>query len=121
MTKAQAARFQELVQASRKLTPEAMAQVATARVFTAQEAKALGLVDSLGYMEDALKTARELAGLPADARVVTYRRKPQAHSTWYARSAEAEGGPAALVNVDLGGLTPPKAGMYYLWAPGYSE
>ncbi len=121
MTAAQAARFQDLVRASRKLAPEAMAQVATARVFTAQEAKDLGLVDSVGYLEDAVKAARELAGLPADARVVTYRRSPQSHTTWYARSAEAQGGPAALVNVDLGALAPPKAGMYFLWEPGYTE
>lgn len=122
MTRAQAQRFLDLVRQSRKLSPEALATVATARVFTAQEAKGLGLVDSVGYMEDAVAKARELAGLDKDARVVTYRRKPEAHSTWYQRGAEdSTGAPQALVGVDLGGLLPPKAGLYYLWAPGYSE
>jgi len=37
-----------LVREHRKLTPAALATVSTARVFTAQEAKDLGLVDRVG-------------------------------------------------------------------------
>ncbi len=36
------------------------------RVWTGQQAKQIGLVDSLGGLEDAIKVAHDLAGIPAD-------------------------------------------------------
>lgn len=120
ITKAQAARFLSLVEQHRGLKPEAMKTVATARVFTAQEAKELGLVDSVGYLDDSLAKARELAGLAKDARLITYRRRPEANATYYQPAAEStEGQRAAIVSMD--GLLPPRAGLYYLWGPAYAE
>lgn len=124
LVKAQAARFLDLVQQHRKLEPAAQAVVSTARVFTAAEARDLGLVDSVGYMEDAVAQAAQLAGLPKDARVVAYRRRPGPDATWHQPGVEADGGSgtrAALVNVDLDRLLPPRAGMYALWTPGLDE
>lgn len=124
LVKAQAARFLDLVQRHRKLEPVALASVSTARVFTADEAKALGLVDSVGYMEDAVAQAASLAGLPKDARVVAYRRRPGPNANWYQPGVEAADGSgvrAALLNVDLDRLLPPGAGMYALWAPGLDD
>jgi protease-4 len=122
MVKAQAARFLDLVQQNRKLSPEALATVSTARVFTAQEAKDLGLVDSVGYMEDALAKARELAGIARNAKLVTYRLHPGPNATYYQPSAETpEGLRAALFSMDLEGLLPPKAGLYTLWSPGLGD
>lgn len=121
LVKVQAARFLSLVQERRRLEPAALAIVSTARVFTADEAKDLGLVDSVGYMEDAVAQAAGLAGLPKDARVVAYRRRPAAEATWYQPGVESgldSGGRAALVNLDLDWLLPPKAGIYALWTPG---
>lgn len=122
MVRAQAARFLDLVRESRKPTAEAMAQAATARVFTAEQAKALGLIDSIGYLEDALAKAAQLAGLPQDARVVAYRRNPGPDATYYQPGVEAdELRPSALVNLGLEGLMPPQAGAYYLWTPGLGQ
>jgi len=122
MTKAQAARFTELVMQSRKLTPEALRTVSTAQVFTAAQAKDLGLIDSIGYMDDALAKTRELAGLDKDAKLITYRHRSSADATYYQPAAEAmDGQRPTLLSVDLGGLLPPKAGLYYLWGPGYAE
>ena len=42
-------------------------------VLSGQEAYELGLVDGLGYLDDAVRKARELAGAP-DAKVIRYRR-----------------------------------------------
>jgi protease-4 len=117
----QAGRFTDLVRHRRKLAPEAMAVVAAARVFTAQEAKALGLVDSVGYLEDAFAQAAELAGLPKDARVVAYRRVPGANTTWYSPAAEGPGSGTALQTLGLEALAPPPAGMYFLWLPGVAQ
>lgn len=118
LVQAQAARFQSLVREHRKLAPEAMQTVATARVFTAAEAKALGLVDSVGYMEDALGKARALAGLGADARVVAYRRQPLPQATYYQPGAEAEEPRLAVVHLGLENLLPTQAGLHALWLPG---
>ncbi len=121
MTRAQATRFLELVQKHRNLEPAALGIVASARVFGAAEAKDLGLIDSVGYLDDALATAKSLAGLQKDATVVTYRRHPAADGTYYLPGVEAEGGRPTVINLDLDGLLPPQAGMYYLWAPAYGQ
>ena len=121
MTKALAARFLDLVQQHRKLEPAALGIVSSARVFTAAEAKDLGLIDSVGYLDDALSQARSLAGLAKDAKVVTYRRRPAADGTYYLPGVEAEENRPSLIHLDLDGLLPPKAGMYYLWTPAYSQ
>jgi signal peptide peptidase SppA, 36K type len=121
MVKAQAARFLDLVRERRKLDPAALAVVSTARVFTAAEAKDLGLVDSIGYMEDAVTEAAKLAGLPADARVVSYRRRPAPDATYYQPGAESPEPRPALVNLGLDSLLPPHAGLYFLWTPGLAQ
>jgi protease-4 len=121
MTRAQAKRFLELVQRHRHLEPAALGIVASARVFTAEEAKDLGLIDDVGYLDDALAKAKELAGLPKDATVVTYRRRANPDGTYYLPGVEAEGTRPAAINVDMEGLLPPQAGLYYLWQLGYDQ
>jgi len=121
MVKAQAARFIELVQKHRRLEPAALTIVSTARVFTAQEAKDLGLIDAVGYMEDAAAKAAELAGLPKNAQVVTYRRRAGADATWYQAGAEAGDLQPSLVHIGLENLLPPAAGFYSVWTPGLGQ
>jgi protease-4 len=53
----------------RKTTPDKIAPNAEGRIFSGTEGKARGLVDELGGLGDAIARARELAHLPADARV----------------------------------------------------
>lgn len=43
-------------------------------IFTADLAKKYGLIDEIGYLQDAVKAAKQAAGLPEDARVVLYER-----------------------------------------------
>lgn len=43
-------------------------------IFTADQAKAFGLIDQIGYLDDAVAQAKHLADLPDDCRVVTYER-----------------------------------------------
>jgi len=59
------ARFKEIVKQGRpKLDDAKLAAVATGQIFTAQQARDAGLVDRIGFLEDAVKRACELAGLP---------------------------------------------------------
>lgn len=68
------ARFVGIVAAGRGQKETQVRQFADGRVFLAEEAQKLGLVDQLGQRDDALAAARKLAGDPA-ATVLIYRRK----------------------------------------------
>jgi len=68
------ARFVGIVAAGRGLKETQVRQFADGRIFLAEEAQKLGLVDQLGQRDDALAAARKLAGDPA-ASVLIYRRK----------------------------------------------
>ena len=110
-------RFLALVKDNRRLSEAALAEVATARVFSAPQALTLGLVDSIGYVDDAIKTAKELAGLPEEATVIAYRRADLPDDTVYnPYTAQAGGEPLRLV--DLGLSAAPATGFYFLWTPG---
>ncbi len=56
-------RFVGLVGKGRGLSPEEVEKAAEGRVWTGQDAKALGLVDEFGNLDDALKAAADLANL----------------------------------------------------------
>lgn len=111
-------RFIGLVKKHRKLSPQALTEVSTARVFLADEALGLGLVDKIGYISDALQEAKKIAGISEDARVVVYRRMEFPEDNYY-NIAGAELGKLniPLVNLELPEAFSLKAGFYYLW-PG---
>ena len=76
------ARFQDTVVTTRKLSPEAQAAAFDGRVFTGRQAIDLGLVDTLGYLDDAIAVARQLGGSPQASVVVYHRAADQAHSLY---------------------------------------
>lgn len=106
-------RFIGLVRTRRKLSASALTEVATARIYLAEEAKSLGLIDEIGYLSDAVAAAKKMAGLAKDAKVVVYRRTEYANDTIYNPATGAAGGPE-MPRLDLG-LIPDQAGFYYLW------
>lgn len=112
-------RFLNLVAAHRHLEPKTLAQISTARVYLADEALRLGLVDKIGYLSDAVAEAKKLAGLPPDAKVVVYRRIEYPDDNLYNTSTmQYEGHRPALVSLGLPQpLTNLQAGFYYLWSP----
>ena len=74
------ARFKEIVAPGRAKfdkDPAALDKLATGQIFTAEQAKDNGLVDKIGFLEDAVDRAIELAKLDKDeVKVVRY--KPEA-------------------------------------------
>ena len=68
--------FLARVAQGRKLDKEAVARVASGRVWSGQAAQKKGLVDELGGLEDAIRVAAERAALEEDY-VVSYWPKPQ--------------------------------------------
>lgn len=59
--------FTNKVAADRNIPAERIDAVARGRVWTGEDARAVGLVDALGGLTTALELARELLGLPKDA------------------------------------------------------
>jgi len=111
-------RFVQVVAKSRsKLPIQRVRELSDGRVYDALEAHKVGLVDGIGYMDDAIAKAKELAGI-TKARVVTYGREYVPKSTVY---AAAPGKPTQinLLNLDVGGLSRLQQPRFmYLWAPG---
>ncbi|MDO5532121.1 signal peptide peptidase SppA [Sutterella sp.] len=65
-------RFKALAAQSRGRTVEEIERVAQGRVWTGEQAQKLGLVDMLGDLSDAVRVARQLAGLPENAPVTLW-------------------------------------------------
>lgn len=65
--------FVDKVVAARGLTAEAAEACAQGRVWTGRQARARGLVDELGGIEEALDAAKRAIGLPADEPVLVER------------------------------------------------
>lgn len=74
------ARFKEVVKQGRpkfRANPDALDKLATGQIFTSQQALRHGLVDKIGYLEDAVERAIELTGLdPEQVEVLRYQREP---------------------------------------------
>jgi protease-4 len=100
-------RFTGLIAEERKLAPEAVRAMADGRIFTSKEAQAGGLIDGIGYLEDAIELAKKRAGLK-EATVVTYFRPGDYRANIYSMN---------LINLDLGELAEPGASFLYLWWP----
>jgi protease-4 len=106
-------RFVDLVARSRGLPEARVRAFADGRVHTAGEALALGLVDQVGYLSDAIAAAKQAAGL-TEARVVAYHRPRQYRATIYSSAASPEP-PAALAALARLVISGPR--FLYLWWP----
>lgn len=63
--------FVTVVSTGRKLDIEAVKKIADGRIYTGKQAIEKGLVDQLGYLEDAINATKKLAGL-TEATIVRY-------------------------------------------------
>ena len=112
------ARFLSVIETGRKnLSPEQIRKAADGRVYTATQAMDLGLVDQIGYLDDAIALARKEAGL-GEASVVRYVRPGSYENNIYSKIPN--GGPATfnLFNLDLRSMMQSGTPRFmYLWAP----
>ena len=117
MTDSLGIRFVDLTTKHRNLDPAVAAKIATARIYLAYEALELGMVDEIGYLDQAISKAKQLAGLLDDARVVVYRRTEYPDDNIYNTSTRYGGGDLSLISVDLlpESLNQFRTGFYYLW------
>jgi len=67
--------FIAVVERERKMSHDAVVAVADGRVFTGEQAVTMGLVDTLGTYEDAVKIAAQLAGIRGEPSIVKERKR----------------------------------------------
>lgn len=98
-------------------------EIATARVYLADEALSAGLIDQIGYVPDAIAKAKALAGIPEDSRVVVYRRTEFPNDNVYnSIQMQSNVKPSALIDLGLPeSVTRDLNGFYYLWTPGLGK
>ena len=106
-------RFVSLVARERRLDEARVRSFADGRVYTAAEALSLGLVDRIGYLEDAIAMAKEAAGI-TEAKVVAYHRPRQYRATIY---STADPPPPAAGVADLARVVLSGPRLLYLWWP----
>lgn len=113
-------RFLELIAEHRRINPQSLKEIATARIFLADDALKLGMVDRVGYISEAIRVAKKLAELPENAKVIVYRRTEFPDDNLYNTStSQYEGRGPSILSLDLpASLTSYQAGFYYLWQPG---
>jgi protease-4 len=67
--------FLEVVSRERKINMDTLKTFANGRVFTGLQAKKLGLVDSIGTYEDAIRITAGLAGIKGEPTIVKERKR----------------------------------------------
>ena len=106
--------FVEVIVEGRDLPEERVREIADGRVYSGQQARELGLVDSFGGLDEATEVSQDLAKVEG-ATVVRYVLPESFTDTLFARLAPQE--PEALRIAEEAGLTlEPKP--YYLYLPG---
>ena len=107
-------RFVQVIVEGRGLPEERVREIADGRIYSGEQAKELGLVDSFGSLDEAAEISRNLANVE-EATVVRYVQSPTFVQTLLARLAPPE--PESSHIMDETGLdleTKP----YYLYLPG---
>jgi protease IV len=98
----------------RQLPADAARTLADGRIYTAQQALGHRLVDSIGYVPDAIEAAKRAAGV-SEAKVIVYKRPRQYRATYYAQARTEAGALDALAQFAAAAGVGPK--FLYLWAP----
>ncbi|MHC4592126.1 MAG: signal peptide peptidase SppA [Planctomycetota bacterium] len=105
-------RFVKIVADGRALDLDVVRELADGRIYTGEEAKDKKLVDYIGYEEDAIKKAKQLANL-TDAHVVEYSRARSFGEMLLARSQRPELSAWLEDSLPLGA----RPRLMYLWCP----
>jgi protease-4 len=110
------AQFVRVVAQGRRLPEERVRVLADGRVYTGVQAQELGLVDEVGYLEDAIHRAKSLAGID-DATVVAYDRGDGYRGSIYAGLPHIPSNINIRLDVPLLGNRAGAAFMY-VWEAG---
>ena len=119
LTDGLADQFFTLVAKHRGLEKSVLSTISTARVYLPDEARALGLIDKIGYLDEAITEAIQISGLPEKAKVVAYRRTVFPNDNLY-NPLTTRSYIQTRPLFDLGfqnAATHLSPGFYYVWTP----
>ncbi len=110
-------RFTDVVISGRegKMKPDRIKTLADGRVFTGEQALKEGLIDAVGYKEDAYKALRDAAKEP-DAKIVVYGKEPGLKELLGLDSALSS--PESLLTSQAARMMTDQASFLYLWTAG---
>ena len=74
--------FVAVVSSGRKMEPDRVRQLADGRIYTGRQALALGLVDEMGTLEDAVYAAAKMAGISGKPQLREYGRSGLWEALW---------------------------------------
>jgi len=109
-------RFVTLIARSRKISDDRVRAFADGRIYTAEQAKALGLIDEIGYMDAVVAAARKAAGVE-EARVVMYQRPKEYRANYYSVAPAPTPGLAASLQQLTAVVSGSGPRFLYLWWP----
>lgn len=103
-----------------QLTEAEIRDLADGRIYTASQAQSLGLIDQVGYLDDAIEIAKKEAGL-SEAKVIMYQRPGGYHSNIYSQLYESGESFRSITQLNPDSLTTLLSGgtpkFMYLWLP----
>jgi protease IV len=109
-------RFVTLIARSRKISDDRVRAFADGRIYTAEQAKALGLIDEIGYMDAVVAAARKAAGVE-EARVIMYQRPKDYRANYYSVAPAPTPGLAASLQQLTAVVSGSGPRFLYLWWP----
>lgn len=111
--------FVSVVHEGRKsISEQKLTELADGRVFTAKQAMDEQLIDKIGYLQDAIDWAKEMANLKK-ANVVIYHRPGSYTPNAYSPVTSSAAGLESLINIKLPDwLTSSGTQFLYMWQPG---
>lgn len=109
-------RFVGLVKERRPtITAEGLETISDGRVFGADQALSIGLVDRIGYLQDTIDVAKRRARVET-AQVIMYRRPREYSETIYSRTT-APSVELSLLRIGSSGSSLPSPSFLYMWMP----
>ena len=113
-------RFLEVIERGRpQLSKEKIQKLADGRIYSAPQAKEAGLIDGIGYLQDAIELAKREGGV-TEAQVIMYQRAggyhPNIYAEWPAGSSTASLIPK-IDAVSLASILGGTPAFMYMWLP----
>ncbi len=105
------ARFRNVVKEGRKLTDEEIDKFADGRVFTADEALKLKMIDEVGHWDEAVAAIRKLVG--SEAPIIGYRRRPSPFELMMQTKSQSLIPDEVRLKLEIASRNP----ACYLWLP----
>jgi len=111
-------RFLMVITENRKnLSAEQIRKLADGRIYTASEALELGLVDSMGYLDEAIELTQSEAGI-SEAKVILYSRGEGTKNNIYSQVLQKPEAPFSAWGINPKQLLQGRAPKFlYLWMP----